>query len=1039
MARFDQERSTTLYRQALGSLCLLVGMFSWGALSAAERDYRVTDPELDLVLIDSSPNESFLSMRTDSLGRLFVGAREAIFVYEPDGRGGLQPRRQVFRFPPDSWVYDIEIRGEDLYAMTNRALYLLPGAVNRRQQVKAQRLVWGHPDYHPHQCFHGLAWGPEGDLYLSLGDMLVFYGDFRRPDHWGHWTFFCQPEGTRVPYTGVGGVLRCRPDGSRLQVVARGTRNSCGLVFDRRWNLFTHDNDHEGLPLDFVPGRLLHVTPGADFGWPRGWMPSKTPDRADLLETMVQGMGRGVPVGQSYYDEPYLPGKYRHNLLLARWGRRALTRYTLTPHGATFRATEHVLLEGFDQARPVGVTVGRGGRIFVTLAYMAHNDGSPVYRSDLVMIRRRDEPAAGDWRGYEAVKASEATLWQELACGASWRSRRAFVELLRRGGKSLSQAPGRLGQADPRSSVFPHLVWLAAVSARDGLADRRSVLDQLEKLATDGRAGVREVVSRALVECFSDERRLLGLWKKLLEDSDPRVRHYGVLAQRAVARPDLARVVNGPARSRDTYLRQSSVQLMATRASLGQLGGWCVDEDARVRLAGVLAAGTRLTIPPAVGSLKQGLPLQGWPNKKVYQVTYVGETIDVRKLGPVGVFSTADHWAAGKHTPEQETLFGLLMARLEDPAEPVRLQAAHFLSLLKDRRSDPLIERVRIRSQRERLTRAPIRGVGELWVCGPFADRDRGFRQVHVPETAAINLVARYGDGKRMLKWEKLRSRRMFDFHEKFGDTDGSSCYAYLRLISPKKQQVLLTPGSDDGLKVWVNGRLVHAKDVIRGGLPLQDVVFAELQPGSNEVLFRVRNVAGEHNLYLHYRSLGGSVQVTLPEQLDAAGLAKRLQAAAAGGKAKIGPEFLGVDWSRGVKQGDVARGRRLFSMDGIGCAKCHAATGLAAVPGAPSLAGSGRRFTVAHLVESILLPDRKISPVFRSTVIATTGGKVYTGLVVGETGTIVTLLTREAKRVEIKRGEIEDRKLQNVSAMPAGLVKTPRELKDLLAFLLSG
>lgn len=309
---------------------------------------------------------------------------------------------------------------------------------------------------------------------------------------------------------------------------------------------------------------------------------------------------------------------------------------------------------------------------------------------------------------------------------------------------------------------------------------------------------------------------------------------------------------------------------------------------------------------------------------------------------------------------------------------------------------------------------------------------------MHVPETAAVNLVARYRDGERMLKWERLRSRRMFDFHRKFGNTDGSSCYAYLRLISPRKQQVLLTPGSDDGLKVWVNGRLVHAKDVVRGGLPLQDVVFAELQPGSNEVLFRVRNVAGEHNLYLHYRSLEGSVQVTLPEQLDASGLAKRLQAAAADGQAKIGPGFLDVDWVRGVKQGNVARGRRLFSMDGIGCAKCHAAAGLAAVPGAPSLVGSGRRFTVPYLVESILLPDRKISPVFRSTVIATSDGKVHTGLVLGETGTIVTLLTREAKRIEIKKGEIEDRKRQNVSAMPAGLVKTPQELKDLLAFLLA-
>ncbi|HCD01878.1 MAG TPA: hypothetical protein DER64_15270, partial [Planctomycetaceae bacterium] len=243
---------TLLRRQPLSGrrlAVLLVLTLVGSTVTAAGVEYRLTDPALEVVPIDSSPRESFLSMRADAAGRLFVGGREAIFVYEPDAKstsGGLGKRQEIFRFPADSWVYDLEIRGNDLYAMTNRALYLLPGAVTKRSGVQARRLVWGHPDYHPHQCFHGLAWGPDGYLYLSLGDMLVFYGDFRRPDHWGHWTFFCQPKGTKVPYTGVGGVLRCRPDGSDLQVVARGTRNSCGLVFDSRWNLFTHDNDHEG-------------------------------------------------------------------------------------------------------------------------------------------------------------------------------------------------------------------------------------------------------------------------------------------------------------------------------------------------------------------------------------------------------------------------------------------------------------------------------------------------------------------------------------------------------------------------------------------------------------------------------------------------------------------------------------------------------------------------------------------------------------------------------------------------------------------------
>lgn len=172
--------------------------------------YRLDDPGLKVVAVDRSATDSFLSIRADSTGRLFVGGRESLFVYEPRSRGRYAPRRELYRFPPHSWIADVAIRGDDLYVMTSSALYLLPGARTKREGIEARRLIWGLP-LDLHVSYHAMAWGPEGDLYFNSGDPLLNYGDASRPDHWGHWTIHCQPEGTRVPYTGVGGSFVAGP------------------------------------------------------------------------------------------------------------------------------------------------------------------------------------------------------------------------------------------------------------------------------------------------------------------------------------------------------------------------------------------------------------------------------------------------------------------------------------------------------------------------------------------------------------------------------------------------------------------------------------------------------------------------------------------------------------------------------------------------------------------------------------------------------------------------------------------------------------
>ncbi len=289
---------------------------------------RVVDPALQLVTIDESPDESFLSIRADTLGRLFVGGREALFVYEPIAGGAYGPRQLLYRFPPDTWITDVAIRGDDLYAMTNAALYLFEGGRTRRENLKPRRLLWGSP-VDLHVTWHGLAFGPEGDLYFSSGDPLLNFGDFQnRPDHWGHWTIY-SAAGPATPYTGMGAFFRCRPDGSGLQVVAGGTRGAVGIAFDRRWNLFSNDNDHESLADRYSPARLLHVAPRAHFFWPRGWIAGMSPQRSDLLEIASAGLGREAPVGQTYYDDSLLGNTYRDSLLVARWGQRKVSGFRL--------------------------------------------------------------------------------------------------------------------------------------------------------------------------------------------------------------------------------------------------------------------------------------------------------------------------------------------------------------------------------------------------------------------------------------------------------------------------------------------------------------------------------------------------------------------------------------------------------------------------------------------------------------------------------------------------------------------------------------
>jgi hypothetical protein len=89
----------------------------------------------------------------------------------------------------------------------------------------------------------------------------------------------------------------------------------------------------------------------------------------------------------------------------------------------------------------------------------------------------------------------------------------------------------------------------------------------------------------------------------------------------------------------------------------------------------------------------------------------------------------------------------------------------------------------------------------------------------------------------------------------------GDNRTAYLRtnVWSDKSRKVLLELGSDDGIKVWLNGQVVHANNATRPAGPGQDKVEVTLKQGWNPLMLKVTQGGGEWAVCARIRRLDGS------------------------------------------------------------------------------------------------------------------------------------------------------------------------------------
>ena len=99
-----------------------------------------------------------------------------------------------------------------------------------------------------------------------------------------------------------------------------------------------------------------------------------------------------------------------------------------------------------------------------------------------------------------------------------------------------------------------------------------------------------------------------------------------------------------------------------------------------------------------------------------------------------------------------------------------------------------------------------------------------------------------------------------------------TECVGYLECVitSPVAQDARLELGSDDGLKVWLNGEVVHESNAMRGLSLGSDVVTVCLQDGANRLLLKITQGSGDWRASCRLRSPEGrhlsGVEVSVPE-----------------------------------------------------------------------------------------------------------------------------------------------------------------------------
>jgi hypothetical protein len=143
--------------------------------------------------------------------------------------------------------------------------------------------------------------------------------------------------------------------------------------------------------------------------------------------------------------------------------------------------------------------------------------------------------------------------------------------------------------------------------------------------------------------------------------------------------------------------------------------------------------------------------------------------------------------------------------------------------------------------------------VNDWWIIGPFDNAERkGFATVYGPELGFDSTQTFSGAGGAKVKWTTYSDHTSgyMNFAKLFSPNKDVVSYAFTKINLPEAKTMKFGVGSNDGVRVWINGKLVLDRPVLRKAIPNDDNITVAMKKGENNVLVKVDQLGNKWGFY---------------------------------------------------------------------------------------------------------------------------------------------------------------------------------------------
>jgi quinoprotein glucose dehydrogenase len=877
---------------------------------------------------------------------------------------------------------------------------------------------------------HGPRFGPDGKLYLSIGDRAFNVNTERGP----------------VKNLESGSVLRCNPDGTELEIFATGLRNPQQLCFDDYGNLFSGDNncDHGD------PARWVYIVEGADNGWRVGYqhMPNAGPWNSEKIHALpekndcasivppVAHLGAG-PSGVAHYPGTGLPEKYKDHFWMVDFRGTAtgsgIHCFALSPKGAGFEMTDRS--QFIWNVLATDCVFGVNGGLYLSdwvggwavtgkgRIYRVHDEA--VDKSPLVKETQRIMA-----EGME--KRASAELAKLLAHPDQRVRQEAQFELADRA--EIGTLAGVIKSTDQTLPRI-HAIWGLGQIARKTPAALNSVVSLLSDKDPEVKAQAAKVLGDGHVGAAEE-----GLIADL-SDPSPRVEFFAAIALGKIANPqaqgalvDLIKRNNND----DGWLRHAGVMGLVGTAKADELAKLSSDSSPAVRMGALLAL-RRMGSTQVSVFLKDSDPWVVLEAARAINDAPVNAAMP--ELAKLADAKGLDGRVMKRVINANLRIGGLeqaealaRIAKREDVATAMRVEALDALGTWENPSGRDRVLGLWRPVPAGRDATAAAKAVGPLLEALTKA-------KAGAVRVAALKLSEKIGNGGGGSMLETITSKTAP------AEEKAASLNAMAARKDPKLEQALRAAMLDGQPVVRKAAIILMAKDPA-ALKTLQGLLSTGSVADQQAVYDAVAGIDVALVDQILSDALDKLAAGTLPKEvaLDVTDAARKAKTNAI--KEKLAAYEAGrsktdelAPYREALFGGDAANGRKIFfERQDAQCVRCHLAgnkneSGQPMV--GPELTGIGSKKDREYFLESIVFPNKQVAPGYEGVQVRLKTRKGVAGVLKAEDETSLSIDVPEKGIVKVLKADIVSRE-KGPSAMPEGLgqILSKRDIRDLVEFL---